>query len=230
MKSIRKVFFVLIVCSFLFVTPKAFGLYEDISYEEMIERADLIVIGQNKGAIKERTETVRDAEEDRTIGYTDWEIEVSSYLKGDSEGKRINLSTPGASNVDVYRSGSYRLDEWIEGIEEELSIKVGDVLFFLEERDGYYHPITPKAIVPINVIYWEDHIDNNVIHEDEMDPVVIEELAFLQTYIEDTPQYAPSGELLNPSYQNWILYGLGSVLILIGGKIMITRRRNVKSR
>jgi hypothetical protein len=206
-------------------------LYEDLTFEEMVDRADLIVIGQNNGEVNVRYEKVEDPElEDFEFGYTEWEIVVTSYLKGATQGETILLSTPGPSkgannNETVYitRSTEYRLDELIEEMEYGLVNKVEDILFFLEEKDGHYDLITPKAVVPLNIVYWEDHINRDVVNEEDMDPEVVEESKYLQAFIEETPHYSPDGKLQNGNHSYWYLYILG--VIAIGIVFLIMKKR-----
>jgi hypothetical protein len=200
MYSLYKKTIALLICFLVLAIPKAnAALYEDIPYETMVERADLIIVGKITGAFEERTEKVEEPEgkEEFYLGFTDWKIDVTSYLKGESQGDFVLVTTPGIkgetadSEADFrYRSSDYLLDEIIESMEEELKTEVEDILFFLEERDGYYHPITPKAIVPLNIIYWEENIDPNVVNKDEIAPEVFEEMEYLQDYLEKHPDYS----------------------------------------
>ncbi|MGD6831135.1 hypothetical protein ACQCT5_03160 [Sutcliffiella halmapala] len=190
----------LLFCFLVLAIPQAYGaLYEDIPYEIMVERADLIIVGKINGAFEERTERVEEPEvkEEFYLGFTDWKIDVTSYLKGEPQGDFMIVTTPGIKGeTDVsdahfrYRSSDYLLDEMIISMEEELKTEVEDILFFLEERDGYYHPITPKAIVPLNIIYWEEYIDSDVLNRDEIAPEVFEELEYLQDYLKKHLDYS----------------------------------------
>ncbi|QOY35047.1 hypothetical protein AWH56_020400 [Anaerobacillus isosaccharinicus] len=224
MKFLKIIVLIIILGSISIVPQKTHAtLYAYITYEEMVERADLIVIGKNAGEVNVRTEKVPDPEiHDYTLGFTEWKIEVSSYLKGNSEGEHILVSTPGPS-VDendeitklITRSNEYRLDELIEGIEKELVTKVKEILFFLEERDGYYHPINPNAIVPLNIIYWQDHINLDIVNVEEIEQKLLEELEFLQTYLKDTPHYSADDKLQKPIQFNWYPFIMGIFLIFL---------------
>lgn len=202
--------FVLIICFLMLAIPQVYALFEDIPYETMVERADLIIIGKMNGAFEERTEKVEwpEVEKDHYFGLTDWKIEVTSYLKGKSQGDFMLVTTPGIKGeIDGavadfrYRSNEYLLDELIESMEKELKTEVEDILFFLEERDGYYHPFTPKAILPLNIVHWEENIGPNVLNMKETDPKVLEELEYLQGYLNNHPDYSPAN-----NGQSWYPY------------------------
>lgn len=215
MKFLQIIVLVTIISSIFIVPQKTHAtLYAYIPYEEMVERADLIVIGKNAGEVNVITEKISDPELERyTLGFTEWKIDITSYLKGNSKGDHIFISTPGPS-VDasgeittfISRSNEYRLDELIAGIEEELVTKVEEILFFLEERDGYYHPINPNAIVPLNIIYWQDHINPDMVNVEEIEPELIDELEFLQIYLKETSHFSPEDKQQSPLQSNWYLY------------------------
>ncbi len=219
---INKKVFLFLVISFIIMTQSVRAtLYENLTYEEMIERADLVIIGKNSGEVNIRYEKVIDPEiGDFEVGHTEWEIAVTSYLKGNAKGETILVSTPGPSKRTnnnktdyIISSSEYRLDELIEQMEFGLATKVSDLIFFLEEKNGHLHPINPSAIVPLNVVYWEDNIDREIVNEEEMEPKAIEELAFLQEYLEKTPQYSADGKLLNSNYSLY-LYTLVVIVLL----------------
>lgn len=211
MYSLSKKTIALLICLLVLAIPQAnAALYEDIPYETMVERADLIIVGKINGAFEERTEKVEEPEvkEEFYLGFTDWKIDVTSYLKGESQGGFVLVTTPGIKGKTAdseaefrYRSSDYLLDEMIVSMEEELNTEVEDILFFLEERDGYYHPITPKAIVPLNIIYWEENIDSNVVNKDEIASDVLEEMEYLQDYLKKHPKYSSATE-----GQSWYPY------------------------
>ncbi|WP_223702370.1 hypothetical protein [Sutcliffiella deserti] len=220
MPTIHKNVLIIIFCLLFLATPKTYSaLYEPLTFEEMVERADLIIIGKNNGAVQERIEKVVDTDiGDYDLGFTEWEIEVTSYLKGEHQGEFILISTPGPgtkadddNTTFKMRSNEYRLDEWIEGIEKELLTKVEDILFFLEKRDGYYHPINPSAIVPLNVIDWEENIDPEVVHLNDVDPEFLEEINYLRSYLKDTPHYSPEGQLQDSDQVKWYFLIVGVV-------------------
>ncbi|MBE4909829.1 hypothetical protein IMZ08_17480 [Bacillus luteolus] len=217
----KKVFLFLIFSIIIMIQSVEATLYEDLTYEEMIERADLIIIGKSVGEVNVRYEKVTDPEVgDFEVGYTEWEIAVTSYLKGNSQGETILVSTPGPSkNTNdnrtdyIVRSSEYSLDELIEQMEVGLVTKVSDIIFFLEEKDGHFHPIIPSAIVPLNVVYWEGNIDREIVNQEEIEPKVIEELAYLKEYLEETPYYSAEGKLLNSNYSLY-LYTLIAIVLL----------------
>ncbi|WP_417897654.1 hypothetical protein ABN702_15345 [Bacillus haimaensis] len=207
MYSLYKKTIALFICFLVIAISQAnAALYEDIPYETMVERADLIIVGKINGAFEERTGKVEEPEVKKEfyLGFTDWKIDVTSYLKGKSQGDFMLVTTPGIKGetddseaIFRYRSSDYLLDEMIESMEEELNTEVEDILFFLEERDGYYHPITPKAIVPLNIIYLEENIDSN----ENIAPEVFEEMEYLQDYLKKHPKYSSATER-----QNWYPY------------------------
>jgi hypothetical protein len=224
MYSMYKKTITLLICFLVLAIPQANALYEDIPYEKMIEQADLIIIGKINGAFEERAEKDPEVEEEYYFGLTDWKIEVTSYLKGKSQGDFVLVTTPGIKGETDdteanfrYRSSEYLLDDLIKSMEEELNTEVEDILLFLEEREGYYHPITPKAIVPINIIYWEENIDTS----ENIAPEVFEEMEYLQDYLKKHPDYSSTSERLT-----WYPYA-ASVLPL-GLLVWYFKRKRVK--
>ncbi|QOR64786.1 hypothetical protein IM538_13060 [Cytobacillus suaedae] len=218
----KKVFFFLILSFIIMNQSVQATLYENLTYEEMIERADVVIIGKNNGEVNVRFEKVTDPEIGNfEVGHTEWEIAVTSYLKGKSQGATILVSTPGPSKSTnhnktdyIISSSEYRLDEIIEQMEAGLATKVSDIVFFLEEKNGHFYPINPSAIVPLKVVYWEDNLNREVVNEEEMEQAFIEELAFLQSYIEETPQYSSESMFLNGN-SFWYLYPITVILLLV---------------
>ncbi|MBM7619652.1 hypothetical protein JOC95_001504 [Bacillus tianshenii] len=204
MNSLYKKTITFLLCFLVLLIPQAnAALYEDIPFETMVEQADLIIVGKINGAFEERTQKVEETEveEDIYLGFTDWKIDVTSYLKGESEGDSVLVTTPGIKGESAdseaefrYRSSDYLLDEMIQSMEEELNTEVEDILFFLEERDGYFHPITPKAIIPLNIIYWEENLNPDVVNMDEISPEVLGEMEYLQDYLKKNPNYSSTSK------------------------------------
>ncbi|WP_412965617.1 hypothetical protein [Fredinandcohnia sp. 179-A 10B2 NHS] len=217
------------------MSPRAFGsLYTPITYEEMVEKADLIIIGKNVKEVGTKVEKAVVDEGEFELGYTEWELEVISYLKGNYQGSTITISTPGAKITDE-KSGyfretvGYRIDNTIKSMEEGLVTKVDEILFFLEERNGSYFTMHPDSFMPINLINWKENIIDEINSED-VDPTFIEGTEFLQTYLKETPQYSPDGILLNSKQNFWYYSFIGVIpLSLIIWKFAQRRKVILKS-
>jgi hypothetical protein len=195
-----------------------YALDEEVSFEEMIDRADLIIIGKLEGKIGERKIELK--EPDPTLptsqrGYTDWKVTVISYLKGDSEREEVTVTTPGAKeDSDIQLSTDYSLDEVIQRFQAEFGIQqeITEVLLFLENVEGENHPITPKAIVPLKEgeLYIPAGLDINQLEAETKN-----EIEILNKLLEYTPRYSPGGELQYAGKMHWIYYVAGVFLLLI---------------
>ncbi|KKM09701.1 hypothetical protein SY88_17300 [Clostridiales bacterium PH28_bin88] len=101
------------------------------SVPELINTADLIVIGEIGEVISERPSG---------SGWeSDWDVRVVAYVNKPLPGDKIIVSTPGALNKNVMSPSDYRLDQWGK-----------DVLLFLKKTEGgRYSPITPAGVVQL---------------------------------------------------------------------------------
>ena len=124
----------LVVMMVLLVAAPASGCWMYLSIEEMEEQAEIIVIGQLTGDIRE----VRRPD---GTGVTYWSVSVEHLLRGET-GAIMEVATGGlvSKNTGVMVSTDYRLDSYGQ-------------LFLLylndDYDDGSYWPITPRAIVPL---------------------------------------------------------------------------------
>ncbi|MDQ0252682.1 hypothetical protein J2S74_000054 [Evansella vedderi] len=238
MKLLQKCLITLITCTIFFLVPQtSYGaLWEQIPFEEMVERADLVVIGTYEGEAVERIEQHSDPESDYYIGFTDWKIHVSSYLKGEPVGNTILVTTPGATETVPEREGevrmrsnAYRIDSIIQGMEQELQVEANEILFFLEEREGDYVPITPKAVVPLVLLDWEEYLTPEIIGDEEIDfeDESFKELEFLKEFMETTPKYSPTGERQTPSSESrpWLPYAAGIIVLTVAVLFFAKKRR-----
>jgi hypothetical protein len=207
---------VFIIALLLFTS--AYASFKNISFEEMIDRADLIIIGKLEGKIDQRKIELK--ESDPTLpsnqrGYTDWKVSVISYLKGDSGGEIVTVTTPGVKNDgDIQLSTDYSLDDVIQRFQVEFGIEeeVTEVLLFLEEVEGHYLPITPKAIVPLKEgnLYIPAELAVN-----QLDDETQNDIKMLNKLLEYTPRYSPGGELQYAGKMHWIYYVAGVFLLFI---------------
>jgi len=105
----KKVFLLLIVLLLSIFTfwNFAFGSWISLTTEELIEQADLILIGNIDGVIGERQ-----IKTDQIQGFwlTDWRVNVQYYLKGKIMDEELVIATPGAQNKNIWTSIDYRLD------------------------------------------------------------------------------------------------------------------------
>ncbi|MCD8508519.1 MAG: hypothetical protein LRY73_00455 [Bacillus sp. (in: Bacteria)] len=196
------------------------ALWEEIPFEKMVKRADLIIIGTIEDIAEERLVEHPDPELDYYYGYTDWNINVLSYLKGADLGDTVLVTTPGVEgpitdedkNVRML-SSYYRLDRIVNSIENELGIEAAEVLFFLEERDGFWEPITPKAVVPLAILDWEEYLTPELVGEEEIDleHESFQELIFLREYVDHAKN--SGGEEV--SHSRLMVYIVGCIALLI---------------
>ncbi|MDO9534988.1 MAG: hypothetical protein Q7J85_06575 [Bacillota bacterium] len=122
----------IILLSALFSAFPVEACWIGFSTEELVERADLIVIGEIK--------SISGTEKAGSIWMTNWEVEVQYSLKGDPDNSLLIVTTPGAQNKQTIMSTSYRLDEW-----------GNTVMLFLVKRDGYLEPLSPQGVVALDL-------------------------------------------------------------------------------
>lgn len=105
-----------------------------LSVEEMQEQADLIVIGELTGDIREVVHQIGN-------GTTYWAIDVEYVLKGEC-GDQIEVVTGGlvTKEPSVFISTDYRLDQYGELF----------LLHLSKDEEGKYSPLTPRGIVELN--------------------------------------------------------------------------------
>ena len=124
----------LVVMMIMLLATPASGCWMYLSIEEMEEQAEIIVIGQLTGDIRE----VRRPD---GTGVTFWSVSVQHLLRGEV-GAVLEVATGGlvTKTTGVMLSTDYRLDSYGQ-------------LFLLylndDYDDGSYWPVTPRAIVPL---------------------------------------------------------------------------------
>ncbi|MEW5784638.1 MAG: hypothetical protein AB1767_06110 [Bacillota bacterium] len=101
------------------------------STEELVEQADLIVIGEIKG--------ISGTEQVEGMWMTFWRVEAHYYLRGKHNDAALTVATPGARNKQPAISTYYRLNEW-----------GNTVLLFLVRRDGRLEPLSPQGVVALD--------------------------------------------------------------------------------
>ena len=104
-----------------------------LSVEEMQEQADLIVIGELTGDIREVVHQLGN-------GTTYWRVKVEHVLKGEC-GESLEVATGGlVTKVPaVFVSTDYRLDQYGELY----------LLHLSKDEEGKYSPLTPRGIVSL---------------------------------------------------------------------------------
>lgn len=126
MKFRLTVFIVVLLTISLVIPRTTMASWLKLSPEELIEKSDVVLIGDIIGQV----------DEDERKWVTDWNVRVYYYLKGDQKSGEFFVGTPGVKNKSKMISTDYRLDQW-----------GNTVLLFLRKKDDYYEPITPQGVV-----------------------------------------------------------------------------------
>ena len=184
---------VIVVCMLFLLATPAYGCWMSLTVEEMEGQAEIIVIGQLTGDIRE----VRRPD---GTGVTFWSVSVEHLLRGEA-GAVLEVATGGlvTKSTGVMVSTDYRLDSYGQ-------------LFLLylndDYDDGSYWPITPRAIVSLErreggEIFGEYTIVSEQHGEEEHADILasIERLPSLtlsevEPVMPEEPQGAPIGLLL----------------------------------
>jgi hypothetical protein len=103
-----------------------------LSAGDLLEQADLIVVGEIQGVSK--------VTKHNSLWMTNWNVEARYYLKGDPGPRELTVTTPGAENKQPVISIEYRLGQ-----------KGDTVLLFLAKRDGLLEPLTPQGVLRLTV-------------------------------------------------------------------------------
>lgn len=106
-----------------------------LSTEELIQKSDVILIGEIMGQVGEEK---RSSQGLPAAWVTYWKVKVYYYLKGNQETEELIVTTPGAENKSIQSSVDYRLDQWGK-----------TVLLFLHQREGILEPISPQGVVTL---------------------------------------------------------------------------------
>lgn len=118
---------IVVLITISMVIPRtATACWIKLSPEDLIEKSDVILIGDIIGR----------ADEDESKWVTYWNVKVYYYLKGEQKSGESTVGTPGVKNKSKIVSTDYRLDQW-----------GNTVLLFLRKKDDYYEPITPQGVV-----------------------------------------------------------------------------------
>lgn len=213
------IFLVIPLLLFLLVpATEARASWVGLTTEELIEKADVILIGEIAGPVgEERIDSM-------PTWYTHWKVKVRYYLKGGQETAEFIVSTPGAKNKSVTTSIDYRLDQWGK-----------TVLLFLYEREGIVEPISPQGVVNLKKTEFTPVQD-----EQTMGPSVLKEFTIvdaknndrkaLEKYINDnTGITAPKTGAGNSSLFHNIITLSVLIFLLIMGAVFRFFRTNSKT-
>ncbi len=159
---------VIILCVSFF-PGYADGCWAGLTDEELIDQADLIIIGKIRGVLGE--EQINAAEVYGTW-VTKWDVEIYQMIKGEYAKKRITVLTPGADNKGVGTSLDYRLD-----------IRGENVLLFLTQSEYGYQPLSPQGVIEVAV----DHEKGTKYIFERYDVKQVNLETQLEQYIADNP-------------------------------------------
>lgn len=137
MKKILLVTTVLI----MILQSSIYGCWIGMTYTEMDQEADLIVIVEYRGGNEALLSTDEDQMYD--MNYTLWQVYVKSVIKGDASSE-ITVATPGSAEAGVSSSIDYPLTNQVSGT---------FLLYLYENTNGYYEPLVPWAVVSLE----QDH-------------------------------------------------------------------------
>lgn len=131
MKAVFPLIAIVLLTAFFSALPVE-ACWVSFSTEELVDRSDLIVIGEIKG--------ISGTEQAKGMWITCWKVEVQYFLKGNPDTPLLIVTTPGAHNKQPAISTYYRLNEW-----------GNTVLLFLVRRDGYLEPLSPQGVVALSL-------------------------------------------------------------------------------
>jgi hypothetical protein len=115
------------------LSNKAIASWAGFSTEEVIQKSDVILIGEIVGPVGE---VKRPSQGLPDTWVTYWNVKVHYYLKGSQDREIFRVTTPGAENKSLKSSIDYRLDKWGK-----------TVLLFLQQREGIFEPLSPQGVV-----------------------------------------------------------------------------------
>ena len=133
----------------LFTTNYALGSWIRMYPKDLIEKSDVIVIGEVFGPIGVEK---RITPPPHHLWVTNWKVNVHYYLKGKEHSRELLVSTPGVQNQPhfflgfenrffgptLWSSNNFRLD--LEG---------NLVLLFLQKGSLTLEPLNPQGIIPL---------------------------------------------------------------------------------
>ncbi|SFH18872.1 hypothetical protein SAMN05660649_04211 [Desulfotomaculum arcticum] len=133
--KLRLSFIFIAVLIITLVAPGAtLACWINLSSQELIQQADVLLIGDIVGPIGEEKIKLQGLSESRWV--TKWKVKVYYYLKGSQKSNEFIVATPGAENKSIMTSADYRLDQWGH-----------TVLLFLRSGEGLYEPLSPQGVV-----------------------------------------------------------------------------------
>lgn len=186
----------------LFIVNSVSACWVYLSIEEMEQQAELIVIGELTGDIRE---VVRDD----GSGVTFWSLQVEHVLKGES-GPILEVVTGGLVTKEpkVMISTDYRLDN------------LGELfLLYLDEQDGVYSPVTPRGIVALKrseagEIFMTYAIKSDQ-HQDEHEDILASVSRNKDGLLKEKESGAPHSSNTNRQVTGTkpVLLGLGALIV-----------------
>lgn len=123
---------VTLITLFFMISGIAEGSWAYFSFDELVNKSDVILVGYIKGPIEV-------IELPNGLPATKWNVLVHYYLKGNIKSKELAVLTPGAKNVSKGSSIDYNLDDWGQL-----------VMLFLREKNSVFEPITPRGVIALN--------------------------------------------------------------------------------
>ncbi|TCT17146.1 hypothetical protein EDC18_101444 [Natranaerovirga pectinivora] len=96
--------------------------------EELIDKSDLIIVGELVGPTGEE-------EFNNRFWWTEWQINIEYVIKGEVEEKAFIIRTPGAKDKNISTSIDFTLND-----------NHKYVLLFLYKSNDFYVPFSPQAI------------------------------------------------------------------------------------
>lgn len=155
---------------------EAIACWVGFSTEELIQKSDVILIGEIVGPVGEEKKTSQGLP---PAWVTYWKVKVHYYLKGNQESEEFIVTTPGAENKSLISSIDHPLDQWGK-----------TVLLFLHQRDGIFEPLSPQGVVVLEIKDYthkqgEQVNGQTVLKEYAIVNLQINNRAILEKYITD---------------------------------------------
>lgn len=127
MRQVKGIRSILMMSLLIFLMTASYtnACWAYLTPEDLVTQADTIIVGVIEG----KTGQVKK----EGINEIGWGVQVKYYLKGTGEESHITVATP-PENISTH----YDLDSG-----------GNEVLLFLNERDGYFTPVSPQGVVPV---------------------------------------------------------------------------------
>jgi hypothetical protein len=187
----------------LSINHAAYASWVYLSVDDLIEKSDSVLIGKvvnQTGYTKENIPSIM------------WQVKVDYYLKGEIRDQLVTVITP-SSKLSVH----YNLDEWGKR-----------VLLFICKSGDYYSPLSPQAVIPVNLngniskssssISGKDLVRNIKITDPKSDGKYRAEL---EAYIESRDIFLPDKIVQPQKAHNSLIYwfaviiGISTVLVIL---------------